>query len=227
MKVISILSGGLDSTILTYKLVEEYGKDNVIALSYFYNQKHSIELEKAKITCKKLQITHEILDISFLSGFLKNSSSLVKNSNLEVPTIEEVIGHPQPITYVPFRNLLFQSLSLAFAESIGVKKVFIGLQEHDLYSYWDTTEEFIKKVNSICELNRMNLISIETPFIRMSKYDEILLGKELNVNFEDTWTCYNPIEKNSEIFACGICPSCSERLMNFQKAGLEDRLKYV
>lgn len=222
-----VLSGGLDSTILTYKLVSEYSKENVIALSFDYNQRHSIELEKSKITCKKLNIRQEIIDISFISKLISNTTSLVKDSNIETPNIEEVLGNPQPVTYVPFRNLIFQSISLSFAESNNCDSIYLGLQEHDLYSYWDTTEEFIDSINNISILNRMNYIKIETPFIRMSKYDEILIGEKLNVPFEDTWTCYNPIYTNNNILACGKCPSCSERIMNFNKAGIEDKLKYV
>jgi 7-cyano-7-deazaguanine synthase len=82
-------------------------------------------------------------------------------------------------------------------------------------------------MNNVTLLNRMNHIKIETPFIRMSKYDELLIGQELKVPYEDTWTCYNPINNNNEILACGKCPSCSERLMNFDKLGIKDSLKYV
>ena len=110
--VISILSGGLDSTILTYMLSNKYGNDKVIALSFNYGQRHSNELEKAKLTCDKLNIKHQIIDISFLNDIVKNVCALGKDTDLKLPEIKDVLGDPQSLNYVPFRNLIFTSLAL-------------------------------------------------------------------------------------------------------------------
>lgn len=231
MKVVSVLSGGLDSTILTYKLVNEYGKENVLALTYQYGQKHSIEVEKSKITCSKLEIPHHILDISFLGDVIKNVSALSNSGIVKTPTIQEVLGHPQPPTYVPFRNLILSSIALSVAESNNCEKVYLGLQNTDLYSYWDTSFEFVEALNNISLLNRQHDIKICTPFVNLTKKEEIKMGLELHVPFEDTWTCYNPvkvIENDTESYAgCSTCPSCSERIMNFLKAGVKDPIKYA
>ncbi len=222
-KVISVLSGGLDSTIVTYMLANKYGADNIIAISYNYGQKHTIELEKAATTCNKLGIIHKILDISFLGDIVAPVSALSSTSDLNMPTIEDVLGEPQPITYVPYRNLILFSIGLSFAESNNGQYIFNGLQAHDEYSYWDTTKEFTARVNSVSELNRKNSIQIISPFVEFSKKEEIQIGKELNVIWKDTWTCYRGEEGNG---ACGKCPSCSERIMNFAKAGIKDECPY-
>ncbi len=222
-KVTSVLSGGLDSTIVTYTLVEKYGKDNVVALSFNYGQKQSIELEKAKTTCAKLGIAHHVIDIGFLGKVVEKVSALSASGNVAMPTIEEVLGEPQPVTYVPYRNLILFSIAMSFAESNDAQYVFNGLQAHDEYSYWDTTSEFTKRVNSVSELNRKNSVKVISPFVEFSKKDEIAVGKELNVPWLDTWTCYAGEQGHG---ACGKCPSCSERIMNFAKAGIKDECPY-
>lgn len=223
-KVVSVLSGGLDSTIVTYTLVEKYGKDNVIALSFNYGQSHSVELEKATITCQKLGIAHKILDISFLGEVIKNVSALSVTSTVTMPTIEQVLGEPQPLTYVPARNAIIFFIAASFAESNDAIYVFNGLQVHDEYSYWDTTTEFVKRINSVLELNRKNNIKLISPFVNFSKKVEIEVGKELNVPWIDTWTCYDGEHGSG---ACAKCPSCSERIMNFAKTGIKDPCPYV
>lgn len=223
-RVVSVLSGGLDSTIVTYTLVEKYGKDNVIALSFNYGQRQSIELYKAKTTCEKLGIGHHIIDISFLGTVVEKVSALSATGNVAMPTIEEVLGDPTPPTYVPYRNQILFSVALAFAESNNASFIFNGLQAHDEYSYWDTTQEFVKRMNGVSELNRKELIKIISPFVTFSKKDEIEVGTELNVPWMDTWTCYSGEQGEG---ACGKCPSCSERIMNFAKAGIVDPIKYM
>jgi 7-cyano-7-deazaguanine synthase len=223
-KVVSVLSGGLDSTIVTYTLVKKYGAENVVALSYNYGQKQSVELEKAILTCQKLGVVHKILDISFLGEVVSKVSALSRVGNVAMPTIEDVLGEPQPVTYVPYRNLILFSIGMSFAESNNASFVFNGLQAHDEYSYWDTTKAFVQSVNNVSELNRKNSVKIVSPFVEFSKKDEIQVGKELNVPWIDTWTCY---EGDNGKGACGRCPSCSERIMNFAKAGIKDECPYA
>jgi 7-cyano-7-deazaguanine synthase len=225
-KCVVSLSGGLDSTILTYLLVESLGKENVIAISYNYNQRHDIELQKAKITTTKLGIKHAIQDISFLGDIVKNVSAMVKGP-VETPTIEDVLGDPQPVTYVPYRNLILNSLTLAYAESFQCNGVASGWQKQDTYAYWDTSEDFMKGVQNVANLNRKHGCKIVTPFVNLAKADEIKLALDLKVPFEDTWTCYNPQVVNEEYLACKTCPSCSERLAAFKKNNIVDLVKYI
>lgn len=222
-RVVSVLSGGLDSTIVTYTLVEKYGKDNVIALSFNYGQKQTIELDKAKLTCQKLGIGHHIIDISFLGKVVEKVSALSATGNVAMPTIEDVLGLPQPPTYVPMRNLILFAIASSFAESNNAQFITSGLQVHDEYAYWDTSTEFVNRMNEIFELNREHKITLLAPFINMSKKEEIEIGKELDVPWFDTWTCYSGENGHG---ACGKCPSCSERIMNFAKAGLIDPCPY-
>lgn len=222
--VVSVLSGGLDSTILTYALVDKYGPEKVYALSFFYGQKQRIELRRARQTCEHLKVRHKILDLTILGEIAKNISSNISGSDINVPTIAEVLGDPQPKTYVPFRNMILCSIALSYAESIKASRVFSGLQATDQYNYWDTTQAFVDSLNKVALQNRTHKISIETPFSKLSKYDELILSKDLNVKYEHTLTCYNPDEFGR---SCGVCPSCSERISAFKKANIRDTIKYV
>lgn len=223
MNKISILSGGLDSTILTYKLVREFGNNNVIALSYNYGQRHNIELEMAKKTCKELNIEHRIIDISFISDIIAPVSALSNKKLVNVPTIKEAIGDPQCPSYVPYRNMLFCSMSFVFAESNNADEIYLGVQAVDAYGYWDTTPEFVESMNRVSTLNRKNKINLIAPFSHLKKVDEIKIGVDLGVKFENTWSCY---KGDVDSGCCGICPTCSERIMNFAKAGIKDPVPY-
>lgn len=223
-RVVSVLSGGLDSTVVTYMLTHHYGPDAVVALSFNYGQRHTVELDKAAITCKKLGIGHQVIDIGFFGKVIEKVSSLSATGDVVMPTIQEVLGEPQPVSYCPYRNLLLFTIGFGFAESNDAEFVFSGLQAHDSYSYWDTTPEFTKRLNHISDLNRKHAISMIAPFVNFSKQQEILVGNELNIPWEDTWTCYSGEHGDG---ACGKCPSCSERIMNFAQAGLVDPCQYA
>jgi 7-cyano-7-deazaguanine synthase len=222
--VVSVLSGGLDSTIMTYILVKKYGKERVYALSYNYGQKQVKELEMAAKTCQHLGIPHKVLDLGILGDIVKDVSANIGGTDVAMPTIKDVLGDPQPKTYVPFRNMILNALAFSFAESNKASHVFTGLQVHDEYGYWDTTQKFVDCMNAVADQNRTHKVKLLAPFSLLSKYDEIMISKELDdVRLEHTLTCYNP---DAEGNSCGICPSCSERIQNFIKAGVRDPIPY-
>jgi 7-cyano-7-deazaguanine synthase len=224
-KVVSVLSGGLDSTVLTYLLAHHFGAESVYAISFNYGQKQKIEIDRARLTCMNLKVRHKILDLSVLGEIAKPMSANISDSAIKMPTIKDVLGDPQPKTYVPFRNMILLSLALSYAESVDAEFVFSGLQATDQYNYWDTTQMFVDQMNLVATQNRTHRIQIRTPFSKLSKYDELMIAKDLgNVKFEHTLTCYNP-SKDGE--SCGVCPSCSERLKAFHDARMIDPLNYV
>lgn len=222
--VVSVLSGGMDSTILTYILVEKYGRDKVFALSYDYGQKQKRELLMAAMTCNWLRIPHKVLDLSILGDIVKEVSANISGTNVAMPSIKDVLGDPQPKTYVPYRNMILNALAFSFAESNKASHVFTGLQVHDEYGYWDTTQRFVDAMNSVAVQNRSHKVSLHAPFSQLSKYDEIMIAEELKgVRLDMTLTCYNPDEEGK---SCGKCPSCSERIAAFMKAGIKDPILY-
>lgn len=223
--VLVVLSGGMDSSILTMLLVRKYGANKVVALSYDYGQKQREELNKAKKICEALEVGHKILDLGILGEIAKPISANIGGTDVAMPTIKDVLGDPQPKTYVPFRNLILLSLTMAQAEASNASHVFTGLQVHDEYGYWDTSQRFVDSLNAVAVQNRTHKVEIMAPFSHLSKYEEINICKELGwVDLlANTLTCYNPDELGR---SCGKCPSCSERIANFAKAGLQDPIRY-
>ena len=224
--VLVVLSGGMDSSILTMILTAKYGSERVKALSYNYGQKQKLELEKAAKICSILKVDHKVLDLSILGEIAKPISANIGGTDVQMPTIKDVLGDPQPKTYVPFRNMILLSLTLAQAEASRASHVFTGLQVHDEYGYWDTTQKFVDSINAVAEQNRTHKVKVEAPFSHLSKYDEIQICKELgNIDLlSHTLTCYNPNEAGE---SCGKCPSCSERIANFAKARIVDPIDYA
>jgi 7-cyano-7-deazaguanine synthase len=233
--VLSVMSGGLDSGIMTMMLVEKYGADRVVALSYDYGQKQRAELERAAQLCKFLNIGHKVIDLAILGKIAEPISANIAGTSVEMPTIKDVLGDPQPKTYVPFRNLILLSLTMAQAEASDCSHVFTGLQVHDEYGYWDTSQKFVDSINAVAAQNRTHKVEVVAPFSHLSKYDEIRIAQEMGKEdmLQYTLTCYDPIERREavknqllDVESCGKCPSCAERIQNFAKAGLKDPITY-
>ena len=246
-KIVVSLSGGLDSTTLLHLAVSKLGKDNVYALSFNYNQRHDVELECAKATCKKLGVYHQIIDIGFLGDIVKGVSAMVKGK-VKTPTFGEVNAAKEVKTYVPFRNAILSSITLAFAESVGADGVALGVQfgdyeNNEAYYYWDCSKAFTETMQQLADLNDKHKISYVAPFVQLTKKDEIELGNKLGVDYSLSWTCYNPtIEEvdcgwgeepmggkyritKHKYTPCGVGPSCVGRLEAFKELGMEDPQK--
>ena len=213
-----IVSGGLDSVTLLHEVVRNQGKTNV--LSFLYGQKHSKEIACASWHAGQLGCTHKIIDVRQELALALSSSALVAEG-VEIPHIDDVMGDPQPVTYVPNRNMIFLSIAAAYAESIGSNFVYYGAQKHDQYGYWDTTPQFLNALNNVFKLNRKTPICILAPFVTFSKAQTLKVGLELGVDYGKTWSCYAGRNK-----ACGTCPTCSERLTAFAELGVKDPLEY-
>ncbi len=233
--VLVVLSGGMDSTIAMRLAIEKYGAHNVHAISFDYGQKQIYELECAKKSTKLLGVNHKIVDASFLGDISQGFSANVDTS-IPMPTIEDVLGDPTPRTYVPNRNMILMSIAAAYAETKRIPYIIMGLQVHDEYGYYDTTQRFVDKVNSVLSENRSIQIKVIAPFSKLSKTDEIKLLLEMDKNVDllkHTLTCYNPKARwwtytdNMQVFSCGKCPSCSERKKAFKNIDIGDPRPYL
>lgn len=216
---VAIVSGGLDSVTLLHYLVKEKGSRPAV-ITFLYGQKHDREVACAKMQVDLLGLeNHLVLDLNLLRP-LFGSSALVAG-DIGIPSVEEVMGNPQPLTYVPNRNMIFLALAAAYAETYEAEVVYYGAQRHDMYGYWDTTPKFLEQLNLVYQLNRNKPIKIEAPFIEKSKTDLLSLGLNLEVDYNQTWSCYEGAYE-----ACGRCPTCAERLKAFADLGLQDPLPY-
>jgi 7-cyano-7-deazaguanine synthase len=224
--VVVSLSGGLDSTTALRLAVHKYGNERVFAISFDYGQKQRRELEMAAASTTALGVKHQIFKLDFLRDINKGFSANI-DADIAMPTIHDVLGDPQPVTYVANRNMILMSIAASFAETHDCDVILAGFQSNDEYNYWDTTQKFQASLNSVLENNRQKSIKIISPFVGLNKKEEILSVLELDGNldlFKTTLTCYNPTPDGK---SCGTCPSCAERLAAFQKLGLQDPIQYV
>lgn len=214
MRSLILLSGGIDSTTLGHYIKKKL-KREIYLISFFYGQRHSKEIEYAIYQARLLEpIEHKIVDISFFSSLIKNSALI--NREINIPTWQDA-QKEMPTSYVPFRNLVFLSISLSYAESNDIDEIYYAAQRQDYIGYWDCREEFVEKLNELASLNPKKKIKIIAPFVNMRKSEIVKLGIELNVDYSKTWSCYK-----GENEPCKVCPSCVDRKKAFMEAGIYD-----
>jgi len=220
--VVLAYSGGMDSTVLLYDAAKRF--DEVHTISFDYGQRHLRELECAQWNLERVPNAYrKRIDVSYIKDIAPGSS--LTNINIDNPNIREMAGDAQPISYVPFRNMMFLSIASSYAESIGANTVLYGCAQADsLAGYWDSSPEWIKSVNTLLSLNRKSKICVEAPLLEKSKKEIILDGIKLGVDFGKTWTCYS---NRSDGLADADTPSSSLRLRGFIEAGYRDPIKYI
>ncbi|MDP4179152.1 MAG: 7-cyano-7-deazaguanine synthase QueC [Bacillota bacterium] len=202
-KAVVVFSGGQDSTTCLFWAIEKF--EEVIAVSFNYNQKHILELECAKNICKKHNIEHHILDLSLLNQLAPNS---LTRADIEVDKDAPKSGPPN--TFVDGRNLLFLSFAAVFAKQSGVKHIITGVSQSDFSGYPDCRDAFIKSLNVTLNLAMDYEFVIHTPLMWIDKEETWKLAYDLGVLDiikNETLTCYNGIIGDG----CGDCPACKLR----------------
>lgn len=208
-QAVIILSGGMDSTTLLYHLLhQDYQVD---ALSFNYGQKHKKELDFAIATCKKLNVHHHIVDLQSITSLICNSSLTSEQS---VP--EGHYSHESMIqTVVPNRNMIMLSIAAGFCISQGIETLAIGVHSGDHAIYPDCRPDFISLFEKTVNSGNYGKIKLYTPFINLDKGDIAIIGKDLGVDYSNTWTCYKGLDE-----PCGKCGACVERAEALTKARL-------
>ena len=224
-KAVVLLSGGLDSTTVL-AIAKAEGHD-VYALSFAYGQRHSWELECARVVARvggaKEHRTASI-DLRAFGG-----SALTADIDVPKGRSPEEMGSGIPITYVPARNTIFLSYALAWAEVLGSSDIFIGVNALDYSGYPDCRPEFIAAFERMANLatkagvEGRQALTIHAPLISLTKAEIIRKGLELGVDYSLTSSCYDPSPTGQP---CGGCDSCVLRQKGFRENGLVDPLQY-
>ena len=224
-KAVVLLSGGLDSAT-TLAIARSQGYE-IFALSFRYGQRHSIELESAGRVAEFAGVKDHLtinLDLRAIGG-----SALTDQIAVPKERSVDEISSGIPVTYVPARNTIFLSFALAWAEVLGARDIFIGVNALDYSGYPDCRAEYIEAFEKMAALatkagveGRMPL-KIHTPLIAMTKSEIIRTGLKLGVDYSLTHSCYDP---TAEGVSCGACDSCLLRLKGFAEAGATDPLRY-
>lgn len=220
-RALVLLSGGLDSAT-TLAMAREQGFD-CFAMSFSYGQRHAVELDAASEIARRFAVLeHRVVPID-LAAF---GGSALTDPSIAVPLAP---SEGIPITYVPARNTVFLSLALAWAEVLGVRDIFIGVNAVDYSGYPDCREEFVAAFEQLANLATRagvegDRFRIHTPLIEFSKAEIIQAGVALGVDYGITVSCYQP---NARGQACGRCDSCRLRAEGFVQAGVADPTHYA
>ncbi len=220
-QAVILLSGGLDSMVVA-GLAREAGYA-INALTIDYNQRHRRELTAAAEIARQIgAVRHVVLPLD-LTRF--GGSALT--DDIAVP--KDGVGSDIPVTYVPARNLVFLSLTLAWAEAIGVRDLFIGVNALDYSGYPDCRPEFIAAFQDLARLATKagaegDAWRIHAPLQFMGKAEIAAEAARLGLDAGMSWSCYDPQDDGS---ACGLCDSCRLRREGFAKAGLVDPTRYT
>jgi 7-cyano-7-deazaguanine synthase len=216
-----LLSGGLDSMVVA-ALAREQGYA-LNALTIDYNQRHRCELDAAREIATRLEARRHVvlpLDLRQFGGSALTSDQAVPKTGVE-PGI--------PVTYVPARNLMFLSLTLAWAEALGARDLFIGVNALDYSGYPDCRPEFIEGFSGLAQLATKAGVEgegfrIHAPLQHLGKADIAREAHRLGLDPAMSWSCYDPQPDGA---ACGLCDSCRLRRDGFAKAGLQDKTRYA
>lgn len=216
-----LLSGGLDSATTLAIAIDQGFQAH--ALSFDYGQRHGIELESAQRVAKSLAVKEH--KIAKIDNHLFAGSALTDDVDVPKSRAASEIAAGIPVTYVPARNIIFLAHALAYAESIGARDIFIGVNALDYSGYPDCRSEFIRAFEQMANLGTKSAnFKIHTPLIDLTKAQIIRRAAELDVDLALTHSCYDPSPDGR---ACGLCDSCQLRRKGFREAGLEDPIEYA
>lgn len=218
---IVLLSGGLDSA--TCLAIARHQGFDCYALAFDYGQRHKVELEASQRVAHALGAkAHRIvsLDLTQFGG------SALTDNTIDVPTggVQDGI----PVTYVPARNTIMLSLSLAWAEVLGAQDIFVGVNAVDYSGYPDCRPAYIQAFENMANLATKAQVegaklTIHAPLMHLSKADIIQQGHQLGVDYALTVSCY---QADTQGRACGVCDSCRLRQAGFEAAGVADPTPY-
>lgn len=222
-----LLSGGLDSaTVLAIARAEGF---TPYALSFRYGQRHAFELECAGKLAERAGVARQVvaeIDLRVFGGSALTSDSIAVPKGRAAADM----AHDIPVTYVPARNTIFLSFSLAWAETLGAADVFIGVNALDYSGYPDCRPEYIEAYERMANLatkagvEGRQRLKIHTPLIQLTKAQIIRRGLDLGVDYALTSTCYDPTPDGK---ACGRCDACQLRLKGFAENGVADPVPYA
>jgi 7-cyano-7-deazaguanine synthase len=225
-KAVVLLSGGMDSCVCAAVACREYSAANVALLHASYGQRTESREARAFREIADFYRVKQRLMVR-LDHFRAIGGSALTDVSIAVPENElgaaESHGREIPVTYVPFRNAHFLSVSVSWAEAIGARAIYIGAVAEDSSGYPDCRPEYYRVFQELIRVGTRpeTQIEIVTPVIRLKKSEIIRKGRGLGAPLHLTWSCYQNEEE-----ACGVCDSCLLRLRAFSEAGIADPVPY-
>lgn len=211
---IIIVSGGMDSITLLY----EYRERIALAVSFDYGSNHNAkEIPFAKMHCERLGIKHIVIRLDFMAKYFDSSLLAGADAIPEGHYADENMKS----TVVPFRNGIMLSIAVGMAESNGLQHVMMANHGGDHAIYPDCRPEFVNSFSDAAKAGTYNNVTLLAPYTNISKADIARKGKEMGIDYKETWSCY----KGGDIH-CGKCGTCVERKEALSLAGIDDETEY-
>ena len=224
-----LLSGGLDSA--TALAIAKQQGFTPFALTFAYGQRHAVEIEAAKAIAAAAKVGRHVIlpvDLRVFGGSALTADIAVPKGRSEADMAGAI-----PITYVPARNTIFLSFALAWAEVLGARDIFLGVNALDYSGYPDCRPEYVRAFQDMANLatkaaveaprGERPYLRIQTPLMDLTKAQIIARGLALGVDYGLTRSCYDPTPDG---LACGHCDSCQLRLKGFAANGIADPAPY-
>ncbi|MFT7485783.1 MAG: 7-cyano-7-deazaguanine synthase [Candidatus Paceibacteria bacterium] len=226
---VCLLSGGMDSAVCLAEAHEQGFAPH--ALSFSYGQRHKVELEAAaRVARAGGALAHRTvaIDLRALGG-----SALTAEVDVPKERLDEEIGEGVPVTYVPARNTVFLAVALGYAEILGARDIYIGVNAVDYSGYPDCRPEFLRAFEALAAVATAAgaedgaRFQVRAPLLDMTKGDIVRRAIELKVDLGLTHTCYDPhISAWGVVESCGTCDACLLRLKGFAEASTTDPIAY-
>ena len=215
-KAISVLSGGLDSTVATSYYSDKY---EIHAITFNYGQRSAeMEIKSAGAVCEKLGIEHSVIDLPWLKKLGKSALT----SDEDVPKLKideldskEICDETARKVWVPGRNVVFTAIATSFAEAENAEKIIVGWDLEEAATFPDNSKEFLDAFNNVLKIGTLEGVKIEAPVINMSKTEIVALGIKIDAPMDLSYSCYMGEEE-----PCGTCESCMRRIRAFKDAKL-------
>lgn len=209
-----IVSGGMDSITMLYEFKDQIA----LGVSFNYGSNHNNrEIPFAEMHCKRLGIPHITIDLGFMPQYFKSSllegADAIPEGNYDEENMKS--------TVVPFRNGIMLSIAIGIAESNHLKHVLMANHGGDHTIYPDCRPAFVDAMSAAAQAGTFEDVTIEAPYTNVTKADIARHGKQLGIDYSETWSCY----KGGEVH-CGQCGTCRERQEALREAGIADTTEY-
>ncbi len=218
-KAISLLSGGLDSTVATAYFKDQY---QIHALTFNYGQRSAeMEIKSSRAICDVMGMEHTVIELPWLAA-LGNSAL---TSQEEVPQLgmeelddKQLCDQSARQVWVPGRNIVFTAIATSFAEAEGASAIIVGWDQEEAVTFPDNSQEFLEAFNKVLEVGSLDEIEIKAPLINLNKTEIVELGAKVEAHLHLSYSCYLGGEEH-----CGSCESCIRRKRAFYNSGVVDR----
>lgn len=209
-----VVSGGMDSITMLY----DYRDRIALAVSFDYGSNHNRkELPLAKMHCERLGIRHLVIPLDFIGKYFH--SSLLEGADA-IPE-GQYDDENMKSTVVPFRNGIMLAVAAGLAENEHLKYIMLANHAGDHTIYPDCRPEFVAGMSAAVKAGTYEGVEVFAPYTGITKADIARRGKELGIDYTETWSCYKGGEHH-----CGKCGTCTERIEALREAGIDDMTIY-